>query len=69
LIEIDKRCLHEHACEIFSPHCELEWPSYGLPNMGNWASSDFGVFSVIRRRDVIAEHALKRSCVVVHCLI
>jgi len=35
--------------------------------MGGQVSSDFAVFSMIHKRDAPSEHAVKRSCVVVHC--
>jgi len=35
--------------------------------MRNRSSVDFAVFLMIHRREVVAEHAMKRSCVVVHC--
>jgi len=55
-------CFHEHACEIFR-HSELKWPCYALPNVGNRASSDFGVFLPTDCCDVMSEHAMKRACV------
>jgi len=65
LIETDEKCLHEQACEIFL-HSELKWLSYGLPNIRIGQAFILRLCSMIHRRDIFFEHALKRSCVV-HC--
>jgi len=65
-VEFDEICFHEYICEIF-PHSKLKWPNYTLPNMVNWANSDFEVFLSTDCRDVMSEHAVKHVHDVVHC--